>query len=100
MNHFVIDASVTLSWVLADEANADSTAVQNALLKAESVWVPAHWRLEVANAIWMAERRKRLDAAGVAQAISLCSQIPALVDPETDKHADAESLAMARRYQI
>ena len=100
MNSFVIDASITLSWLLADEANTDSAAVQSALLKAGSVWVPAHWRLEVTNAIWMAERRKRLDAAGIAQAISLFSQLPVVIDAETDKHATSGTLALSRQYGI
>ena len=100
MSSFVIDASITLSWLLADEANADSATVQSALLKADAVWAPAHWRLEVTNAIWMAERRKRLDAVGVAQAISLFSQLPVVIDGETDKHAASGTLALSRQHGI
>jgi predicted nucleic acid-binding protein len=100
MSAFVIDASITLSWLLADEANADSAAIERALRKADVVWVPAHWRLEVVNAIWMAERRKRLDGAGVSQAIAFCSQMQVTVDGDTDKHAPTETLALARQHGI
>jgi predicted nucleic acid-binding protein len=100
MSAFVIDASITLSWLLADEANADSAEVERALRKADAVWAPAHWRLEVVNAIWMAERRKRLDGAGVSQAIAFCSQMQVTVDADTDKHATTETLALARQHGI
>ena len=71
MSHLVLDASMALSWLLPDEANAAAVAVQAELAKAEGVWVGAHWCLEVANSLCRAERRKRLDAAGMAQAVAL-----------------------------
>lgn len=38
MSRLVVDASITLSWLLPDEGSALSLAVRNELLKAESVW--------------------------------------------------------------
>jgi predicted nucleic acid-binding protein len=61
-----MDASMRLSWLVPDEGSASSLAVRNALVKGEIVWVPGYWRLEVYNSLWMAERRKRLDASGIA----------------------------------
>lgn len=71
MSRLVLDASIALSWLLPDEANEKAAAVRAEMLKAEDTFVPGHWRLEVCNSLWMAERRKRLDAAGVVQAVSL-----------------------------
>jgi predicted nucleic acid-binding protein len=100
MRHVVLDASIALSWLLPDEASGVTLAVQEELLQAEGIWVAAHWRLEVANSLWMAERRKRLDAAGVAQAVSLFTQLPVTVDPETNDHASAETLSLARQHAL
>src|ERR1017187_2292113 len=100
MSHLVLDASMALSWLLPDEASAAAVAVQGELAKAEGVWVAAHWRLEVANSLCMAERRKRLDAAGIAQAVALFAQLPVMVDPETNEHAGAETLALARQHTL
>ena len=100
MSRLVVDASMTLSWLLPDEQSALSLAVRDELLKAESVWVPAHWRLEVCNSLWMAERRKRLDATGIAQAVSLFTQLPAVVDQETNGRAGGETLALARQHML
>ena len=74
MTPLVLDASMALSWLLPDEGSQASIGVQSELAKSASVWVAAHWRLEVANSLYMAERRKRLDAAGIAQAVALVSQ--------------------------
>jgi predicted nucleic acid-binding protein len=77
-----------------------SDPVHGEFLAADAVWVPAHWRLEVCNALWMAERRKRLDAAGVAQAVALFTQLPVVIDAETNSRAGSEILALGRQHTI
>lgn len=101
MSALVIDASITLSWLLPDEASDLAIAVRDQdLVKAEAVWVPAHWRLEVCNSLWMAERRKRLDAGGVTQAADLFLKIPVAIDPDTNDRAGRETLALARQHGV
>lgn len=100
MSRLVVDASMTLSWLLPDEQSVLSLAVRAELAKAESVWVPAHWRLEVCNSLWVAEKRKRLDASGIAQAVALFTQLPVLVDSETNERAGRETLALARQHTL
>jgi predicted nucleic acid-binding protein len=48
----------------------------------------------------MAERRKRLDATGIAQAITLCEQLPVVVDPQTNDRAGSETLSLARQHTL
>jgi predicted nucleic acid-binding protein len=100
VSHLVIDASIALGWLLPDETSNATFDVRDELLRAESVWVAAHWHLEVCNALWMAERRKRLDASGVAQAVALFTQLSVLVDAETQQRAGSETLAIARQQAI
>jgi predicted nucleic acid-binding protein len=100
VSRLVIDASIALSWLLPDERSARSLAVRADLLEAEVVWVPAHWGLEVCNSLWMAERRKRLDAAGIAQAVALFTQLPVRIDPETNDRAGGETLALSRQHAL
>lgn len=101
MSRVVLDASTTLSWLLPDESSsASSISVREELFQAETVWVPAHWRLEVCNALWTAERRKRLDATGIAQAVDLFTQLPAEVDPETNERAGSETLSLSRHHAL
>jgi predicted nucleic acid-binding protein len=54
----VIDCSLTMAWYFKDEATPYTNAVR-ASLATERAVVPAHWPLEVANVLLMAERRKR-----------------------------------------
>ena len=100
MSRLVLDASMALSWLLPDESRDVSLVVRAELPKAETLWVPGHWHLEISNALCVAERRKRLDAAGVAQAVSLFTQLPVTIDPETSDRASAETLALARQHAL
>jgi predicted nucleic acid-binding protein len=51
MAPFVIDASVALPWCFADEATEATNALLTRLRTSDEAIVPAHWPLEVANAI-------------------------------------------------
>ncbi len=55
----VVDASIPLTWCFEDEVTA-ATQVVEARVDLEGAVVPALWRLEIANALLMAERRGRL----------------------------------------
>jgi predicted nucleic acid-binding protein len=96
----VIDASITLSWLLPDEHTGQTLAVRGRMLALNTVWVPLHWRLEICNSLWMAERRMRLDVGGVARALSLLAQLPATIDPETNDHAGSETLNLSRKHSL
>ena len=58
----VLDASLTLTWALPDEAS-DYTDAMLRLIAAGQAWVPDLWTHEVANGLIMAQRRGRLTAA-------------------------------------
>jgi len=100
MNRLVIDASMMLSWLLPDEANPEMAALRATLPDFDSILVPAHWRLEVCNSLWMAERRKRIDASGIAQAVAIFAQFPVAIDPETNDRAGSEILALSRQHSL
>lgn len=55
----VLDASTALAWCFPDEASEDAEAVLLAL-EGATVLVPAVWSLEIANALLVGERQKRL----------------------------------------
>jgi predicted nucleic acid-binding protein len=55
----VLDASTALAWCFPDEASDRADAVLLAL-EGQAVLVPAVWSLEVANALLVGERQKRL----------------------------------------
>lgn len=76
---FVLDASVTMAWCFADEADVLTSAVLERC-RQESALVPGVWVLEVANVLAMAERRQRIHRAGSLRFLALLRDLPIEVD--------------------
>ena len=55
---FILDCSMAMAWCFADESTPETARVQDRLAT-EAAVVPAHWFLEVANVLAMAEKRKK-----------------------------------------
>ena len=62
MSHFVLDASVTLAWLIDVSIDPYALRVRRLLLKGRKALVPNLWQLEIANGFVMAERRAILTA--------------------------------------
>lgn len=61
MTHaFVADASVAIAWVHPGQATAQTRAMLDAVADGATIEVPALWRLEVANALLVLVRRRKL----------------------------------------
>ena len=95
----VLDASLTLSWFFKDERTPGADAVLTEVTENGAV-VPALWRLEVANALQMAVRRKRIDAAFRDSALTQLSRLSISADPDTDAYAWTVILQLADRFQL
>jgi predicted nucleic acid-binding protein len=95
----VVDASIALTWCFEDEVTAATEAVGNQV-DADGAIVPALWRLEVGNALLLAERRGRLDKRGVEQRLALLSTLPISIDAETDAHAWNDTILLARAERL
>lgn len=96
MSGFVLDASITLVWLLDDETNARAEKALEALGQHGAI-VPALWQLEVRNSLLVAERRKRITPAEVDERLSALSELPIALD-DTPDHALAT--ALARKHQL
>lgn len=95
----VIDASITLAWHFEDERTSAVDAVLDQVA-AEGAVVPSLWRLEVANGLHMAIRRKRIDAAFRDRALRQLAALPITVDPQTDTYAWTTTLHLADRFGL
>lgn len=100
MSPVVIDSSVALSLVLPDESGEIVAAIEAALRKGAPCFVPAHWSVEVANGVLMAERRKRLTQADARAALNFLRHLPLQTDAELGRHAFAEIFSLARQYDL
>jgi predicted nucleic acid-binding protein len=95
----VLDASLTLSWYFEDERTPAIDAVLDEVV-ANSAVVPSLWRLEVANGLQMAIRRKRIDRDFRDRAIQQLSLLPIVVDPEADTYVWTTTLRLADRFSL
>ena len=100
MSALVIDPSVALAWLLTDETNAQAVAVRQEIETGADTWIPAHWWLEVGNGLLMAERRGRITAEGVAQALALVDALPLEEDEETAQQVSVKTFALARKHDL
>jgi predicted nucleic acid-binding protein len=96
----VLDSSMALSWVLPGEATPKTQAVRDRIETGAKVIVPSHWPLELANALCMAERRKRISQADTAAALAAFGMMSIEVDSETGPRAGRETIALARQYAL
>jgi len=56
----VVDASIALAWILADERDPRAERALDAVLETSGI-APSIWLYEVTNSLLVAERRQRLD---------------------------------------
>jgi predicted nucleic acid-binding protein len=95
----VVDASITLAWCLSDEADALAERVLEQVATDGAV-APAHWPLEVANGLWAAERRGRLDATDAERVRRLLVDLDIEVVPVELSTAATAVLDAARSLRL
>lgn len=95
----MIDASVALAWCFPDEASdyADRTLLA---LEGRDMMVPALWAIEVANAMLVAERRKRIKPAEIRRFVALLGGLAVVVDAAQVAENVNNVLPLAREYGL
>jgi len=77
---WVIDSSIALAWALPDETSREADRFLSRISNSNILWVPPLWWYEVANALLMAQRRKRLNEAQTIRLIELYGKLPIQTD--------------------
>lgn len=95
----VLDSSIALAWVLPAEATAAAWVVYQRVAE-RGAWVPDLWRLEVANALTMAARRRRVTAEFRDAALADLAALEIAMDRETSRHAWGATLPLADRFRL
>jgi predicted nucleic acid-binding protein len=86
---FVLDASMTMSWCLADESTSLSRRVLDLLLDSYAE-VPALWSFEIVNVLSVSEKRKRLTKSASVEFLQKLSGLDIRIDrsfPAVDGNA-------------
>jgi|SRR4029453_1381202 predicted nucleic acid-binding protein len=82
---FVLDCSVTLSWLLPGEHGRETDALADELERTTAV-VPAIWPYEVANALLVARRRARIANADSIRVRRALAALPIEVETMPADH--------------
>ena len=95
----VLDTSLTLSWYFEDERTPAADALLDRVAD-QGAMVPGLWRLEIANGLRTAIRRKRIDEGFRNRAIAQLARLPINVDPDTDRYAWTTTLQLADLFAL
>lgn len=95
----VLDASVAIAWLFADETTDATEAIFDEVALAGAM-VPAIWKLEVANGLQKAMRRGRIALAARELALVQLQNLPIEVDTQTHMYAWGATLELADRHGL
>lgn len=97
MPSFVLDCSVTLPWFFEDEIDGYADSILRLLVKEEAT-TPSLWTLEVVNGLLGAQRRGRLSAEDVTNALAMLAELDIAVEQQSP--AATAVLTVAREHGL
>jgi predicted nucleic acid-binding protein len=95
----VLDSSVTLAWLYSEETTVALQRVMD-LVTDSGAWVPAIWRLEVANSLQTGVRRGRINSTIRDESLADLERMDIVTDAETDTYAWTTTLRLAERFLL
>lgn len=95
----VLDSSATLAWIYAEETT-DAVRRIFEIVAEDGAVVPAIWRLEVANSLTVAVRRRRIDVGLRNAALIDLAMLDITTDPRTDAYGWTTTLSLADRFGL
>jgi len=97
---WVIDSSIALAWALPDETSKEADRFLSQISIRSILWVPALWWYETANALLMAQRRKRLTEAERIRLMELYRRLPIRTDMVLDSDSMSRFHTLAIEYNL
>jgi len=97
---WVVDSSIALAWALPDETSKEADRFLSRISMKSILWVPALWWYEIANALLMAQRRKRLEEAERIRLMDLYRRLPIRTDGVLDSDSVWRFHALAIEFNL
>jgi predicted nucleic acid-binding protein len=95
----VVDASTALAWCFPDE-NSDYADAVLVALEGKTIIVPSIWSLEIANAVLVGERTKRLRQPEIQRFTALLEGLLLTQDSQTVGEHIGNVLPLAREHGL
>jgi len=97
---FVADASIAIAWVHPSQATKHTDAMLESIAAGGRLEVPALWPLEVANALVVLQRRRKLTEEERLLALRWLRGLPLRIDHEMAALAFSELSELAGAHQL
>jgi predicted nucleic acid-binding protein len=97
---FVADASVAIAWVHPAQATSQTEAMLDAIEDGATLEVPALWPLEVANALTVLVRRRKLTESERQAALGWLGGLRVRIDDEAASLAWSTLSDLATAYEL
>jgi predicted nucleic acid-binding protein len=97
---FIADASVAIGWVHPAQATIHTEAMLDAIAEGATLEVPALWPLEVANALTILVRRRRLTEAERQAGLAWLRGLPLRIDHDMASIAFSRLSELASAHQL
>ena len=97
---FIADSSVGVAWAVPSQAGSATDDLLDAVAAGTPLVVPALWLLEVANALLVLLRRKKIRAPERDRALAALARLPLLVDEEGARLAFGPISALAAEHGL
>lgn len=96
----VLDSSMALAWALPDETSSQADLFLAGISDKSTLWVPALWWYEIANALLMAQRRNRITEADRTRLTDLYRILPIHTDVTLDADTILRLHTIAMQYNL
>ena len=97
---WVLDSSLALAWALPDETSQQADRFLARVSRESVLWVPALWWYEIANALTMARRRRRVAEGDALRLGELYGTLPIETDVQLDRDAVWRLRTLAEEYAL
>jgi predicted nucleic acid-binding protein len=97
---FIADASVAIGWVHPAQATSETAAMLDAIEAGAVLEVPALWPLEVANALIVLVRRRKLAEEDRQTGLGWLRALPIRIDHEMAALAFSKLSELASTYRL
>jgi predicted nucleic acid-binding protein len=99
VSFLILDSSATLAWIYGDESTEAIRRVFDVVAD-NGALVPALWRLEVANSLTMAVRKRRIDPDFRRAALADLALLDITTDQQTDSYGWTDTLNLADHFNL
>lgn len=98
--NFVVDSSLALTWVLADEATPETDELVDSFGAGAKAYAPHLWVWEIVNVLLSIERSKRAVKPVLASALGRFRSLPIELDSEATERAFDVTRELAQKHRL